>query len=217
MEPGKAFIYEKACTNCGRHFGVLHTDLWAYKRGGSYFCSWKCLRAFEKSKEGAHMRKVTLEDKKKAVEIAISGGDPREHLGKLCKAPDVMWSAIRKALKDSDPEKFAQLPKSIKGSKKEAKADDEAPEGSPAEAAEEPAEPKEPEEPKISRPVVYDSMTIREVEGDFGRYRRSDVRGTVYIDFEHREGCDTISMTVEQWKCWRNELERAAAILGVEL
>lgn len=217
MEPGKAFIYEKACTNCGRHFGVLHTDLWAYKRGCSYFCSWKCLRAFDKSKEGTRMRKVTLEDKKKAVEIAISGGDPREYLGKLCKAPDVMWSAIRKALKDSDPEKFAQLPKSIKGSKKEAKMDDEAPEGSPVEAAEEPAEPKEPEEPKICKPVVYDTLTVREVEGNFGRYRRSDVGGSTYIDFENADGLDTLSLTVEQWRSFRKEQEKAAQVLGVEL
>lgn len=207
----------KKCAMCGKEFVVLYQDIWAYKRGDRWLCSWKCLRAYDKSKEGSSLRKVTLEDKKKAVQIAIDGGDPREYLGKLCKAPDAMWSSIRKALKDSDPEKFAQLPKSIKGSKKEAKTDDEAPEGSPDEAPEEPAEPKEPEAPKISRPVVYDSMTIREVEGDFGRYRRSDVRGTVYIDFEHREGCDTISMTVEQWKCWRKGLERATAILGVEL
>ena len=74
-----------------------------------------------------------------------------------------------------------------------------------------------PEEPKITKPVVFDNMTIREVEGGFGRYRRSDVHDSTYIDFEYTDGCDTISLTVEQWRGFRKELERAAAILGVEL
>ena len=74
-----------------------------------------------------------------------------------------------------------------------------------------------PEEPKITQPVVYDGMTVREIEGGFGRYRRSDVHDSTYIDFEYTDGCDTISLTVEQWRGFRKELERAAAILGVEL
>jgi hypothetical protein len=70
---------------------------------------------------------------------------------------------------------------------------------------------------KISQPVVYDNMTVREVEGEFGRYRRSDIRGTTYIDFESTDRLDTISLTVDQWRAFRDETEKAAAILGVEL
>ena len=65
--------------------------------------------------------------------------------------------------------------------------------------------------------MVYDNMTVREVEGEFGRYRRSDIRGTTYIDFESTDRLDTISLTVDQWRAFRAETERAAAILGVEL
>jgi hypothetical protein len=69
----------------------------------------------------------------------------------------------------------------------------------------------------IMQPVVYDGMTIREVEGIFGRYRYSDIGSAVYIDFESPDGVDVLSYTVEQWRKFREEQEKAAAILGVEL
>ena len=209
----------KKCAMCGKEFVVLYQDLYRYKRGDRWLCSWKCLRAFDKSKEGSPLRKVTLEDKRKAVQIAIDGGDPREYLGKLCKAPDAMWSAIRKALKDSDPEAYAKLPKCIKSAKKEAfepqkeEEAEEVDEGffSTGESVE------TPEHPKICKPVVYDSLTVREVEGNFGRYRRSDAGGSTYIDFENSDGLDTLSLTVEQWRSFRKEQEKAANVLGVKL
>ena len=74
-----------------------------------------------------------------------------------------------------------------------------------------------PEAPKIYKPVVYDGMTIREVEGGFGRYRRSDVKDSVYIDFENAEGMDVLSLTVDQWRGFREEQMKAAMILGVAL
>ena len=76
---------------------------------------------------------------------------------------------------------------------------------------------KAPEDPKICQPVVYDGMTVREVEGLFGRYRRSDVGQATYIDLEFTECCDVISNTVEQWRSFVAEFDRAALILGVEL
>lgn len=72
-------------------------------------------------------------------------------------------------------------------------------------------------EPKITQPVSYDGMVIREVEGLFGRYRRSDISGKIYIDFEPAESLDVLSYTVEQWKTFRKEQEKAVAVLGVEL
>lgn len=209
----------KKCAMCGKEFVVLYQDIWAYKRGEKWLCSWKCLRAYDKSKEGSSLRKVTLEDKKKAVQIAIDGGDPREYLGKLCKAPDAMWSSIRKALKDSDPEAFAKLPRSIKGTKKEA------PKPHKEEEAEEMDEDffpagedvKEPEPPKITQPIVYDGMVVRELEIPFGRIRRSDVAGKTYLDFEPVDGADTLSFTDDQWRAFFMQFNKAAKGLGVEL
>ena len=48
---GAAFLYEKKCHMCGKGFVVLHVDMWTYKRSERYFCSYKCMRAFDKRKE----------------------------------------------------------------------------------------------------------------------------------------------------------------------
>lgn len=76
---------------------------------------------------------------------------------------------------------------------------------------------EKPEQPKITQPVTYDGMVIREVDGLFGRYRYSDVGGAKYIDFENTDRLDVISLTVEQWQKFRDEQDKAAKILGVEL
>ena len=78
-------------------------------------------------------------------------------------------------------------------------------------------ETKAEELPKITSPVVYDDMIVREVEGLFGRYRRSDVHNATYIDFELADSMDIMSYTVDQWRKFRDELEKSAKILGVEL
>ena len=70
---------------------------------------------------------------------------------------------------------------------------------------------------EIKNPLKYEDFTVREVEGLFGRYRRSDVHGSIYIDFELTDGADVISLTVEQWRSFRAEQVKAALILGVEL
>ena len=208
---------DRKCPECGKAFTALYPHLWAYRRDKVYSCSWHCLRADEKRKEVFGMRKLTLEDKKKAVEIAIEGGDPLRYLAEHgCANPAAMWYKIKADLKDVDPEKAAQLPKRIaankvdKGMPKELKL-----EGGvdyQVAVAETPEEPK-----KIVKPVNYDGLLIREVEGVFGRYRRTDVGGKIYIDFEPFESMDVLSFTVEQWRNFREELEKAAKILGVEI
>lgn len=73
------------------------------------------------------------------------------------------------------------------------------------------------DKPNITKPVNYDGMIVREVEGEFARYRRTDVNGNTFIDVEFPDGCDTISFTVGQWGDFRKEHNKAALILGVEL
>ena len=73
------------------------------------------------------------------------------------------------------------------------------------------------EELKIRNPLRYEEFTVREVEGLFGRYRRSDIGQETYIDFEPPECVDVISNTLTQWSSFMKELKRAAQVLGVEL
>ena len=173
---------------------------------------------------------LTTEQESHAVWLAISREDPRPYL-KECgsKDPQQTWNKIRNNLKASDPETFAKLPRVI-GHKRRPKT--ETPEGTLADAMTGMKDATDeffgkckdmglkietPEAPKITKPVNYDGMMVREVEGLFGRYRRSDVNGATYIDVEIHDGCDTLSYTVEQWRNFRKEHDRAAMILGVEL
>ena len=100
------------CPVCKRDFYVAYPDLWAYKRSHRYFCSWGCLRRFEKGgKEALNGMKVTQEQKEQAIELALSGGDPILYLReKGSTNPGVMWSKIRMKLEEDDPEKYNQLP-----------------------------------------------------------------------------------------------------------
>ena len=57
------------------------------------------------------MKKLTLEDKKEAVRIAVEGGNPMQFLKERgITNTQVCWAHIRKALKESDPETFAKIP-----------------------------------------------------------------------------------------------------------
>ena len=59
----------------------------------------------------SEMRKITLADKKKAVEIALEGGNPLVFL-KECgsKNPSAAWYVIKQTLKETDPETYERLP-----------------------------------------------------------------------------------------------------------
>ena len=220
----------KKCAVCGKDFVVLYQDLWRYKRGMKWMCSWKCLRAYDNKKGEKKVGKpkqLTQEQRDRAVQICIDGGDPLEYLAECgVGSPRNQWQRIRESVKDSDPVLYQKIP----NRRWQKKVD--TPEGTLADAMTGMKDAADtffdqcasmglmvetPEQPKICMPVVYDSMTVREVEGNFGRYRRSDVSGSTYIDFENADGLDTLSFTVEQWRSFRKEQERAAAILGVTL
>ena len=62
-------------------------------------------------KGAPEMRKITLADKKKAVDIALKGGNPLVFL-KECgsKNPSAAWYVIKQTLKETDPETYERLP-----------------------------------------------------------------------------------------------------------
>lgn len=173
-------------------------------------------------------QKVPDEAKKKAIQAALDGKDPYEPLRPYTSNPKSMWTYIKSIVKKKDPELYAKLP-DLRDRKKEKKPDTMADALSGClDAADEffwkcedmglsLGKDEAPEEPKITQPVVYDGMTVREIEGGFGRYRRSDVHGSIYIDFEYTEGADVISLTDKQWRSFMVELIHASQILGVTL
>lgn len=173
--------------------------------------------------------KLTPEIRAEAIRLAIAGEDPREYLTKVGSdnAPK-KWAQIRSELRDSDPETYGKLPARIGSRTKKASGtisadvakksavkplELEAGTNYQISVAEVPEKPKKP----ITQPLVYDGMTVREIEGLFGRYRRTDINGLVYVDFENPDRADILSYTVDQWKKLRIEQEDAFRILGVEL
>ena len=110
-------ITTKSCNTCGREISILHPESWAYKRKlgnvNIFWCSWSCLR--EAEKEGKFdMKKLTLENKKEAVRIALSGGNPLDFI-RMCGVSNAAncWSKIKADLKEKDPEAWEKLPKRL--------------------------------------------------------------------------------------------------------
>lgn len=178
--------------------------------------------------------KVTLEHKKKAVEIALEGGDPLKYLKDhgAGNAP-AMWYTIKQHLKEADPEKFSRLPDMRVNGNNRKKAETEkadAPTLADAMTGMKDAADKffgacdemglkmdKPKQQKITQPVNYDGFSVRAVEGKFGSYHSQEINGKQWIDYENKEGADELSMTVDQWRGFLEEVRNAARVLGVEL
>ena len=227
------------CPVCGKKFSTLWPKMWRYKRGNQFLCSYGCMRRMDKGE--TRMEKFTKEQKEKAVQIALEGGDPKAYLKSIGSAnPNNMWYYLKTQLRKKEPETWERLagarrpvetpegeyaPAPIGGGKWEKM---ETPEDVPTVKVDGPLriETEAPDMvevettgtlPDVTQPVVFDGMIVREIEGSFGRYRRSDVSKEIYIDFDFKDINDTISMTVDQWRLFQAEIERAAAILGVKL
>lgn len=229
------------CPVCGKKKAIFWPEFWVYRRGETFYCSEDCMRVDEtkdmklikmiarvraRSRKGVQNNmngKITAEQKAKAIEMAIRGESPLAYLKQIgMKNPSSTWQYIKSTLKKTNPKKYAEIPeKPAKVETPEAapamvKVDGplviETPEAGKVKIVETPEKPKQ-----IYNPVKYDGVVIREVEGLFGRYRRSDVGSAVYIDFESTEGLETMSFTVEQWRSFGKEFVKCARILGVEM
>ena len=189
----------------------------------------------EKGRED--MTKVTLEQKKQAVKIALEGGNPLEWL-KECgsKNPDSLWYLIRKNLQEVDPKAWEKLQnvEVKKGRKKwTATCCQPAPESGVSVPEELPDEEKKevdymeladstlqkPEEAAEKEPVTgpkplnYDGFTVHGIECGYGKFdynRKQDLLAWTTPDGEE------VCYTPEYWKTIATEiLPKVMAILGI--
>ena len=199
------------CPVCQKKFCVLWPTQWALKVKGQYYCSWTCLRADEKGmKEEMGATRVPDEAKKKAIQAALNGENPYEFLKPYTKNPSAMWTSIKTMVRKKDPELYAKIP-DLRDLKK---AKEQLQEG--IRQAEELAA-AEAKAQKITAPVNYDGMTVRAVEGNFGRYHFQEINGKQWLDYDDKEYSNQLSMTVDQWRGFLAEIKHAAEILGVTL
>ena len=227
------------CPECGKRHVVHWPEFWPYRRDKTFYCSQDCeivsvtrdLTLINDVARARRQKKLKAKDyseiAREMIRIKESGGGNKEIYDFLeasgYKNPEAQYYHIRQQLKKNNPELYERLaagpakkeaPEAPKAEpEKKPTAEEIAAEGMiPIMTASGPIAVK-----PIMQPVVYDGMTIREVEGIFGRYRYSDIGSAVYIDFESPDGVDVLSYTVEQWRKFRKEQEKAAVILGVEL
>ena len=235
------------CPVCGKAFDVLWPHLWAYKRNSKYICSWKCLRAEdakhpEQSKERSVFGKmktiVTRDQKQKAVQIALEGGNPLRWLEDCGSAnPPGMWYTIKTELKQTDPETYEKLPKRIQRK-------DSAPPVSLADAmsgmqnaadmffgACEDAglrlNAETPETPKAEIPKKQETCQPAEEQAEMDDLETTAVRdknlGEFYFDHDYncidwRNGLgDEISLGISGWKTMVEKLPTILKKLGVVL
>lgn len=208
------------CAMCGKSFDVLYPDLWRYKRGSLFLCSWSCLRQFDEGEKA--MNKITLKQKQKAVEIAISGGNPIEYLRNCgSTAPDKLWCYIKTVLKKKEPETFAKIP-DLRRKKPEAPEAEAKPatlklDGpiriqTPEKIIDLPDE-KVMQIPKeLPKSFEYRTTGISTAIGDFQYFRKSG-----YLDWTPLDGNGTVSMNTEEWKELLKLIPDVARVLGVEL
>lgn len=179
-------------------------------------------------KENVNMGKLTLEDKKKAVQIAVDGGNPLEYI-RSCGVKNAAeaWGKIKRVVKETDPEAFEKIPKRLPNPKNSIVID--TPKGKMEITPEKISQMSQEEvsyanvammselvKRTINGAVNYDGFTVRAVQGVYGRYFYDKTSMGEYIDFENNDG-DELSMTVDNWRMFVAELKHAAAVLGVEL
>lgn len=190
----------------------------------------------------ADMTKVTLEQKKQAVKIALEGGNPLEWL-KECgsKNPDSLWYLIRKNLQEVDPKAWEKLQNvEVKKGRKKWTATccqpapesgvsvpDELPEELPeeekkevdymelAESTLQKEEAAETEPETDPKPLTYDGFTVHGIECEYGKFdydRKHDL-----LDWTTPDG-EEVCWSPECWKTIATEiLPKAMAILGIPM
>ena len=223
------------CPMCGKQKVIMWPQFWPYRRGDTYYCSEDCMIvaatkdqkmikmiAHMRAKKGSkNMMKLTLEQKKKAVEIALSGKNPLNYL-KECgiKAPDKTWYAIKAALKEKDPELYARIPDFRK-------ADKETPEQAPTVKLSGQIRIETPEANKVEVVETPEDPPTRVIRRVCGKYEVSAIRvkdlGEFYYDIKYNsidwsapDGAE-VGLSPNGWQNLMEELPGILSALGVKL
>jgi len=146
------------------------------------------------------MSKITLEQKKKAVEIAISGGDPLEYLGECgSESPDKLWWYIKNCLKKAQPDLYAQIPSCRKKTEKK-KDEPKTLDGSAWEPY-----PVEPVTGVVLQPQPVTDLKVETVDDDMKIYGLTTKVGDFQMAGDklrwiNPEDNEHIYITVDTWK-----------------
>ena len=168
------------------------------------------------------MGKITLEQKKKAVDIALAGNDPVPYLRECgSEKPAVTWFNIKRGLEKADPEKYGMLDEIADKpvTKEEPKIDMTI---NSEEIAEKPREIKMDDlvfraksEPEITDPgiVFGESLRVTAIcDPDLGEFYHD--RKFKCMDWRLEDG-DEVSLSVGGWHRLIEKLPEILKILGI--
>lgn len=124
---------DRKCPICGKIFGVLDADKWAYKDGKpmKYFCSWTCLRKWQKENTKPQKELVIEEEPARRtqkdrrppmgsqhlIEMILKaieeGDDPTKMLEKMGYVHWKKWHSLKKWAEKHDPDLRSRMPESL--------------------------------------------------------------------------------------------------------
>ena len=217
------------CEICGKEFDALWPDLYRYKRGGTFLCSWSCLRKYDAMNGSGDM---TLTDKQKrmACEMALEGKNPLQYLKEIgVKNPTVAWDTCLNWAKKNNMADFEKLPKRFGQQKKEAPKvelvyDESIAEEYRREQEEKKAEQAEKvKDEELAREEAMRDMVIPEEDfWTFTAMSNAELGEFYYdrkyktIDWRHPDG-EEISLPPEQWAKLARKIPVILRTLGVEV
>ena len=192
------------CGRCGKEFVILYPHLWSYKKENQVFCSWKCLRAWEKGKEaGENMeegKRTQLEIGKELVAAMEQGADPNEWLKEQGYTnTSKAYANIKRVLGDKAPELAEKMPNRRNQPRKKRTV------------ATVKAE-KKPEPKEDHKEEEFEVMTVRSKASGF-RYEWWAETDVMTMRIRGAE----MMLTSKELRQMLDELPRVMKILGVEV
>lgn len=192
------------CGRCGKEFVILYPHLWSYKKENQVFCSWKCLRAWEKGKEaGENMeegKRTQLEIGKELVAAMEQGADPNEWLKEQGYTnTSKAYGNIKRVLLEKAPELAEKMPNRRNQPRKKRTVT--------VKTAEKKPEPKEDHKEE-----EFEVMTVRSKASGF-RYEWWAETDVMTMRIRGAE----MMLTSKELKQMLDELPRVIKILGVEV
>ena len=231
------------CPICGKLTAIYWPQFWVYRRGETYYCSENCLivdrtrdvrlmnqvareRLIRKGVEDMGHHKLTLEQKKKAVEIESQGGNQLEYLRKCgAKNPSAAWFYIKKTLEVKETEKKAEpaekpqlaevvdkVPE-IEGKQPKPRAGGVETKAMSREEHAEAHKRAGDWPPMFKGFYISEEIKVTGIETDFGKFS-VDEDGSIRADVRTGTSVTTIVLKKEQWLQLMNGIETAMKIFA---
>ena len=91
------------CATCGKEFDALWPDLYRYRRGGTFLCSWSCLRKYDEEKGSGNMARM----KKDGTPAKRPGPKPKLEEVEMPKAESWVDKVPKEAIAEKPKKKMS--------------------------------------------------------------------------------------------------------------